>query len=174
MRCPVQNRHVVTSSLPAGREYPVRPIVSAHAIVLHGDAILLVRRAHAPGPGRWSVPGGAVELGETIQEAARREVREECGIDVDVTAVADVVDSIIRDERGQVRVHFVVVYLFAGYASGDVRAGSDAADVLWATRGQLVALDMSPVARRVVERAFDAVSLSQRAGTEAQPRPAGK
>lgn len=137
---------------PSDREYPARPIVSAHAVVVRDEAVLLVKRAHPPGQGRWSLPGGMVELGETIREAVRREVREECGIEIEAGPVVDVADGITRDEAGRVRFHYVVVYLLARYVAGEARPGEDAAAVMWAAPGDLAALDMHPAVRSLIVR----------------------
>ena len=143
-----------SSSACDDREYPRRPIGSAHAIVLQGDRVLLVKRAHPPSQGRWSVPGGVVELGETVRDAARRELREECGIEIEVDRVVDVADHILPGESGRVRFHYVVIYLLARHVSGEARPGPDALEVRWATVEELDVLDMHPLARRAVQRAF--------------------
>ncbi len=137
------------------REYPQHPIASAHAIILRGDRVLLIRRAHEPSKGRWSVPGGMIELGETMREAVQREVREECGIKIEVGNVIDVVNSIVLDESGRVRFHYVVIYLLAQYASGEINAGSDASDACWVTRQESDSLDMPTTVRKIVQQAFD-------------------
>lgn len=137
------------------RRYPQRPIVSAHAAVFCGDRVLVARRAHEPSRGRWSVPGGAVELGETIRDAARREIGEECGIEVEIGGIVDVVDNVIPDESGRIRFHYVVIYLTARYVSGRACPGSDASEVRWVTRAELDGLDMHPLAREALQRAFD-------------------
>ena len=113
------------------REYPDLPRVGVGAVVLDGDRVLLVRRGKAPSFGKWSIPGGLVELGETSQEAARREVLEECGIDVRIGAVAGVLDRVIRDPDGRVRYHWVLVDYVAYPDSVAVTAGSDAAEAQW-------------------------------------------
>ena len=140
------------------RAYPQRPIVSVHAAVFRGDRVLLGRRAHEPGRGRWSVPGGAIELGETIHDAARREVREECGVEIEIEGVVDVVDNIIPDESGCIRFHYVIIYLLARYVSGMARPNSDASELRWATQAELDQshpLDMHPLARQALQCAFE-------------------
>jgi 8-oxo-dGTP diphosphatase len=140
---------------PLRREYPHGPIAASHAITFRDSKVLLVRRAQEPSKGRWSVPGGMVELGETIREAARRELREECGIEVETTEVVDVVDSIVLDESGQVRFHYVVIYLLAQYLNGLDCPSSDALEVRWVALNELGTLDMHPLARRTVQKAFE-------------------
>ncbi|HET7090232.1 MAG TPA: NUDIX hydrolase [Anaerolineae bacterium] len=132
------------------REYPHGPIPSAHAIVLRNDRVLLVKRAHDPGKGRWSLPGGMIRLGETIYEAVQREVREECSMEIEPVRILDVFDSILKDEQGRIRFHYLVVYLLARYLTGEAQAGSDASEVRWATREELNALDMHPRVRETV------------------------
>src|SRR5438552_13789207 len=91
------------------REYPVRPIVGVGAVVLDGDRVLLVKRAHEPLKGEWSLPGGAVEVGETLEAAVAREVREETCLEVEVGPLVEVVNRIVRDPGGRVEYHFVIV-----------------------------------------------------------------
>ena len=96
-----------------------------------------------------------IELGETLADAVRREVREECSIEVEPGQVIRVVDRIFPDQAGHIHYHYVVIYLLARYVSGEARPGSDAAALTWATRQELNSLHMVPVARQVVEHAFD-------------------
>ncbi len=142
-------------SASRGREYPSRPIPSVHAVVLKGERALVVKRAHPPSQGRWSVPGGAVEVGETIRAAVKRELHEECGIKIQVDRLLNVVDNVIPDETGRVRFHYVLIYLLAHYAGGEARPGSDAGDLRWVTRDDLNELDMHPLARQALHQAFD-------------------
>jgi 8-oxo-dGTP diphosphatase len=136
------------------REYPHGPVAAAHGITIWNGKVLLVRRAHDPGKGRWSVPGGAVNLGETVVAAARRELHEECGVEVQIEGVVDVADNIVLDERGRIRFHYVLIYLLARYVSGTVRPGSDAAETSWVPADELDSLDMSPLTRQAVLKTF--------------------
>ena len=140
------------------RDYPQHPVASAHALVFRGDEVLLIRRKHEPSQGLWSIPGGVIRIGETASEAAQREVCEECGIEIVIHDVFDVADNIIRDPTGQIRFHYVLTFFLAGHAGGTVSPGSDASEALWVTHGEIGVLEMSPLAREVVERAFLAVS----------------
>jgi len=137
------------------REYPQRPIVTAVACVFRGDRVLLIRRAREPSKGRWSVPGGAIEIGEAIYDAVRREVREECSIEIEVIRVINVADSIVPDEAGRVWFHYVPIYILARYVSGEAYPDSDALDVGWVIREELDTLDMNPIAYENINRAFD-------------------
>jgi ADP-ribose pyrophosphatase YjhB (NUDIX family) len=136
------------------REYPVRPICGVGAFVCKGDAILLIRRGKPPRFDEWSIPGGAVELGETWREAARREVREECGIEITVGDVLDAIDIIERDPDGRVRYDYAIVDFMATYLGGDLQANSDAADVRWVTRDELEQYPMNPQTREMLLRAL--------------------
>jgi len=101
------------------------------------------------------VPGGAIELGEKIFDAMRREVREECGIEIEVVRVANVADSIVSDEAGRVWFHYVLVYMLARHVSGEAHPGSDALDVRWVVHEELDTYDMNPIACENIIRAFD-------------------
>lgn len=134
------------------REYPEAPIVTVGLIVRRGDRALIVQRGKEPAKGRWSIPGGAVDVGESLREAGRRELREECGIDVSVGDVADVFESIVRDEAGRARFHYVVIDFLAEYVSGDVTPASDTLDARWVSAVDLGSYDITERARDVLER----------------------
>jgi 8-oxo-dGTP diphosphatase len=137
------------------REYPQRPIVTAVACVFREGRVLLIKRAQEPSKGRWSVPGGAIELGEKIYDAVRREVREECGIEIEIIRVINAADSIVPDEAGRVWFHYVPIYILARYVSGEARPDSDALEVRWVKREELDSLDINPIACERINRAFD-------------------
>src|ERR687885_1274167 len=107
------------------REYPARPICGVGVVVFDCDRVLLIQRGAEPRRGEWSIPGGAVEIGETVREAAVREVAEECGIEVELRELVDVVDIIARDEDGRARYHYVVVDYWADWSNGALAAASD-------------------------------------------------
>jgi ADP-ribose pyrophosphatase YjhB (NUDIX family) len=94
--------------------------------------VLLIRRGKPPREGRWSLPGGRQRLGETVRETARRELREETGVEAAVTALLDVVDSITRDDDGAIAYHYTLVDFLAEWRVGEARAGGDAAEAVWA------------------------------------------
>jgi 8-oxo-dGTP diphosphatase len=135
-----------------GRRYPHSPVPAVGALVFRDDKILTIKRLQEPSKGKWSIPGGKIELGETSFEAARREVREECSIEVKIERVLDSVDNIIRDEDGRVKYHFVIIDLLARYVSGEIRAASDAEECRWVTPQELLELDITPMLREVLER----------------------
>lgn len=136
------------------REYPERPIASVGVCVFKDNRILVIKRATPPSQGLWSVPGGMVELGETIQDTAKREIWEECGIEIDVGEVFHVANLVVPDEKGLVRFHYVITYILADYMSGEIRPGSDALDIRWANSQELDNLDMSPIVRENMLKAF--------------------
>jgi 8-oxo-dGTP diphosphatase len=134
------------------REYPKAPIAAVGVVVLKGDRVLLVRRGKEPGRGRWGLPGGAVELGETVAQAAEREVDEECGIEVQVRDVIEVIDRIIADDDGQIRYHYILIDLLAEHRRGDPIASSDAMEVRWVVEKELDQWALSPATRRVIRK----------------------
>jgi 8-oxo-dGTP diphosphatase len=113
------------------REYPDRPFVGVGVVVWRGDEVLLIERGKGPVSGNWSLPGGKQELGETVRETAHREIREETGVDIDVTCLLDVVDLVRRDAEGRVRFHYTLVDFTAEWRAGEAVAGDDAAAVRW-------------------------------------------
>jgi len=138
------------------REYPEVPIVGVGAVVRDAQRILLVRRKKEPSRGLWTFPGGAVELGEPIELAVRREVQEETGLEIEVERVLVVVDRIDLDEEGLVRYHYVIVDYLARPVGGSVRAGDDADGVLWASRADLDRLEMTEPAGEIARRLLTA------------------
>ena len=136
------------------RSYPDRPIVGVGAVVLDGGRVLLVRRANEPSKGEWSLPGGAVELGESLEDAVVREIREETGLDVEVGRVVEVLDRVRRDADGRVEYHYVIVDYACTLRGGQLAAGTDAADVRWADVAGLERLGVSDKAMSVIKKAI--------------------
>lgn len=135
------------------REYPDHPRVGVGAVVLHRDRVLLVRRGGQPAAGKWSLPGGLVEVGESSVDAIRRELKEECGIDARIVGVAGVIDRITRDAEGRVRYHYVLVDYLALVDSDACAAGSDAADCRWVDVDRVSELDITDGLVDMIERA---------------------
>ena len=125
------------------REYPAAPVIAVGAIILYQDRIVFVRRAKEPAKGRWTFPGGGVELGEALEDAVRREVLEETGLQVDVGEVATVLDRVVRDEAGAVRYHYIIVDYYARPVGGALRPGSDVSDARWVGLEELDGLEVT-------------------------------
>jgi 8-oxo-dGTP diphosphatase len=125
------------------RKYPNAPIAAVGVLVRSGDQVLLIRRGKDPFKGYWTLPGGAIELGETAREAARREAQEETGLEVDLGEIATLVDNIVRDEAGRIAFHYVIVDFCARPAGGTLRPGSDVTDVRWVGRDELDTLPIT-------------------------------
>ena len=101
------------------REYPAHPVVGVGAVVVRDGKALIIKRAHEPRKGEWSLPGGLLELGESLQDAARREIKEETGLDIDVGPVIETFDRVHRDDQGKIRYHFVIVDFVCWPHEGD-------------------------------------------------------
>jgi len=136
------------------REYPPQPLVGVGGVVLENETVLLVRRALEPLRGEWSLPGGLVELGETLTDALRREIREETGLAVRIGPTVEVLDRIHRDVQGRVRFHYVIVDYLCHVESGQANAASDAAEICWADRAHLPEFGLRPETLAVIEKAF--------------------
>jgi 8-oxo-dGTP diphosphatase len=141
----------VTSS----REYPERPMVGVGGVVISGGRALLVRRGSAPLEGQWSIPGGMLEVGETILEGVRRELAEETGLEVRVGELIEVFERITRDGTGDMQYHFVVLDYLCEVLSGEACAGSDVVDVAWAAPAELANYAISETATSVILKAFE-------------------
>ena len=137
------------------REFPERPILGVGAVVVEGSRVLLVRRANEPLKGEWSLPGGAVEVGETLEAAIMREVREETGIDVEVGPIVDVLDRVRLDGSGRPRFHYVLVDFICRSRGGTPASGSDADGVAWASLPELQDFGVAESTVRVIEKAFE-------------------
>jgi len=135
------------------RTYPTRPYAAVGVVVFRGDEVLLVRRGKEPRSNNWSIPGGAQETGETVFEAARRELMEETGIDARITGLIDVIDGIQKDERGRVRMHYTLVDVAAEWVSGEAAAADDVAEVRWAKLNALDGEEMWGETLRVIRLA---------------------
>lgn len=127
-------------------EYPKRPVVSVGAIVIKDDCALVVKRGTNPGKGVWSVPGGKVELGETLQQAVAREAREETGMTVEPGEVLEVSDAIFHDDQGRIGFHYIFVDFFCRPVQGELHAATDVIDVRWLSRTELESLPVTTTA----------------------------
>lgn len=138
------------------REYPEAPIVGVGAVILGGNRVLLVRRGKEPMKGEWSIPGGALELGERLEAAVRREVLEETGLAVETQAMVQVLDKIVVED-GRVRYHYVLIDFLCHAVGGMLKPGSDADEARWLEHEELNShgiYRVAPATVAVIEKAF--------------------
>ncbi|MGG5821724.1 NUDIX hydrolase [Falsiroseomonas sp. HW251] len=132
------------------REYPTRPWVGIGVLAFRGNDVLLIRRGRPPRLGEWSLPGGGQRLGETAEACARRELREETGIEVGPLDLLAVVDAITPGEEGRPRFHYTIIDYVARWESGEARAGGDVTEVMWCGSADVARHGMWPEALRVI------------------------
>jgi len=137
------------------REYPDRPIVGVGGVVVRDGAVLLVQRAREPLEGQWTIPGGAVETGETLKEAVSRELKEETGLTVRVLDLVDAFERIIPDDDGRARFHYVLLDYLCEPLSGELRASSDVRDVAWVRPEDFGRYQLNEKGRAVCEKALE-------------------
>jgi 8-oxo-dGTP diphosphatase len=137
-----------------GRHYPDRPVVGVLGVVRRDGRVLLVQRARAPHVGKWGFPGGVQELGETIFEAAARELREETGLEIEPVGTLTTLDVIERDDDGRVRTHYALINVLADWRSGEVSIDDEALDFGWFTVAESHALPTLPSATRIMALAL--------------------
>ena len=136
------------------RDYPDRPFVGVGAVIVHGGKVVLIRRRYEPLAGQWSLPGGVVEIGETLESSVAREMQEETGLEVEVGPVIEVFDRITRDSDGRVRYHYVLVDYLCWPISGELRAGSDVDDAVLVDPAAMGPYGLTAKATAVIERAL--------------------
>ena len=125
------------------RLYPDQPIVGVGAVIVSEGKILLEKRSNEPSKGKWTIPGGLVDLGESIEQAVIRETKEETCLDVGEPQLIDVVDNVDLDETGKVKYHFIIVDYVVKIKSGAVEAASDAEELRWVSLDEVEALDLT-------------------------------
>jgi 8-oxo-dGTP diphosphatase len=140
------------------RDYPDRPIVGVGAVIIHEGRVVLVKRGHPPLKGEWSLPGGVVELGETLRAAVEREAREETGLIVKAGEVLEVLDRILPGQGGAPEYHYVLIDFLCAVESGELHAGGDAVDTCWAGEAELAKFRLEQPALIVIKKAFSSAS----------------
>src|SRR5579863_5797730 len=141
------------------REFPEVPLVGVGAVIIEPDRtknsrVVLVKRSHPPIQGQWSIPGGVLELGEMVREAAVREAREETGLIVEPGQLLGVFDRVLRHADSRVQYHYVLVDFLCRPVGGELQAASDAAEVRWFTREELPALKLAEDTQEVIQKGF--------------------
>ncbi len=136
-----------------GRRYPQRPVLGVGGIVMAGDLVLLVKRGVEPSKGLWSLPGGGVEVGESLKEACAREILEETGITASVGPLVEVFERILRDDQGRVEYHYVLLDYLCSAQAADPQAGDDADQARWVALGDLEQARLTPDTLRVIYKA---------------------
>ena len=137
------------------REYPKQPLIGVGAIIVQSGKVVLVKRGHAPLAGEWSIPGGVLEVGETMREGVIREAREETGLAIVPLDLLGVFDRMMRDDRGQVLYHYVLVDFLCRVVAGSLKAAGDAAEADWFTSHQIKELALPSDTAEVVRLGFE-------------------
>ena len=136
------------------REYPEQPLVGVGAIIIENSRVVLVKRGHPPLQAQWSIPGGVLEIGELVRDAAIREAREETGLTVEPGELVGVFDRVLRDPNGRVQYHYVLVDFLCRRVSGELAAAGDAAAARWFTREELPAMNLAEDTLEVIHKGF--------------------
>jgi 8-oxo-dGTP diphosphatase len=142
------------------REFPEVPLVGVGSIIIEDSRVLLVKRAHPPLLAQWSIPGGVLEVGELLREAAIREAREETGLIVEPGELLGVYDRILRNVEQRVQYHYVLIDFLCRRVAGDLAAASDAAEVRWFSRDELPALKLAEDTLDVIRKGFDKLGIA--------------
>ena len=137
------------------REFPDHPLIGVGAIIIQDARVVLVKRAQPPIQGQWSIPGGVLEVGELVRQAAIREAREETGLIVEPGELLGVFDRVLRSSDGRVQYHYVLIDFLCRVVGGELRAASDAAEVRWFTPEDLPALNLAEDTHDVIRKGFD-------------------
>jgi mutator protein MutT len=140
--------------MPNNRRYPKRPVLGVGALIFNRDKILLVERGREPLKGYWSLPGGVLETGETLEQGVIREVREETGLEVKPLKVLEIFERIIRDAQGAAEYHYVVIDYICRVTGGTLQAADDASQVAWVARSKLPAYRITAGTRPVIQKGF--------------------
>jgi 8-oxo-dGTP diphosphatase len=141
------------------RDYPERPLIGVGAVIVEGDRVVVVRRSHEPLKGEWSIPGGVLEIGETLRAGAAREALEETGLVVEAGEVLEVLDRIVRDGGGRIQFHYVLIDFLCRPAGGELRAGGDAEEARWISTGELDSFSIADSAAAVLRKGLERVKV---------------
>ena len=136
------------------REHPKQPLVGVGALIVENGRVVLIKRGKAPLLGEWSIPGGMLELGETLRQGAEREALEETGLVVRATELLGVFDRVVPDSEGRIVYHYVLIDFLCERVSGELCAGADAADAQWFTPEQVAKLPLAEDTAGVIRAAF--------------------
>jgi 8-oxo-dGTP diphosphatase len=137
------------------REYPDAPLVGVGAIIIERNRIVMVKRGHPPLAGEWSIPGGVLELGETLRQGAAREALEETALTIEVGELLGVFDRVVRDPEGRTRYHFVLVDFLCRRLAGELHAAGDADEAHWFTHEEVRELSLAEDTADVIKLAFE-------------------
>ncbi|MEM5787237.1 MAG: NUDIX hydrolase [Syntrophobacteraceae bacterium] len=141
------------------RQYSDRPLAGVGAIIFRDDQVLLIKRGRAPSIGKWSIPGGLVELGESLEDAVRREIREEVGLEVRVVDLVAALDRVILDRNGRIEYHYILLDFLCESIQGDPLAATDADDCIFAPLKDLPTYDLTRGTEKVILRAYEQAKL---------------
>lgn len=125
------------------RLYPDQPVVGIGAVIVHQSKIALIKRGNEPSRGKWAIPGGLVELGESLEAAVIRETMEEVCLDVETPSLIDVVDNVDLDEKGKVKYHYVIIDYLVHVKGGAIKAASDAVELRWVPFDEVEGYDLT-------------------------------
>ncbi len=148
----------MTEGAGIGREYPSVPLVGVGAVITDGDRVILIRRGSPPGVGEWSIPGGLVQVGETLTQAVIREAHEETELHVEPQGLVELLERIFPDGDGRIRYHYVLADYWCTVTGGKLKAGTDALDAQWVSRSDLAGYKPASVTESVILKALDMAS----------------
>jgi ADP-ribose pyrophosphatase YjhB (NUDIX family) len=142
------------------REFPEVPLVGVGCVIIENSRVVLVKRAHPPLQAEWSIPGGVLEVGELVREAAVREAREETGLTVEPSELLGVYDRVLRNSEKRVQYHYVLIDFLCRRVVGDLAAASDAAEVRWFTQNELPGMKLAEDTLDVIRKGFTKLEMS--------------